>query len=153
MSFFSAYLATAYAELGRFNDAWRCIRDTMTTVETTKERWCEAEVHRVAGEIALMMPKPDAAEAEAYFERALAVARKQQAKSWELRAILPASLAKTGCSLDRARRAAAERAILLEAGVLAAPPGRRPTWPQRDRRDVGDARMPRLPAVQLPRLT
>jgi predicted ATPase len=66
----------------------RCIRDTMTTVETTKERWCEAEVYRVAGEIALMMPKPDAAEAEAYFEHALAVARKQQAKSWELRAAM-----------------------------------------------------------------
>ena len=57
----------------------------MTAVETTKERWCEAEIHRVAGEIALMSPKPDAVKAEACFERALAVARKQQAKSWELR--------------------------------------------------------------------
>src|ERR1700693_615235 len=45
-----------------------------------------AEVHRIAGEIALMSPEPDAANAEAYFERALAVARAQQAKSWELRA-------------------------------------------------------------------
>jgi predicted ATPase len=57
----------------------------MTAVETAKERWCEAEIHRVAGEIALMSPKPDAAKAEAYFERALAAASKQQAKSWELR--------------------------------------------------------------------
>jgi predicted ATPase len=57
-------------------------------VETTKETWCEAEVHRVAGEIALKSPEPDAAKAEAYFERALAVARKQQAKSWELRAAM-----------------------------------------------------------------
>ena len=46
-----------------------------------------SEVHRVAGEIALKSPKPDA-EAEAYFERALAVARQQQAKSWELRAAM-----------------------------------------------------------------
>lgn len=54
----------------------------MTAIETTKERWYEAEVHRVAGEIALKPPQPDAAKAQAYFERALAVARAQQAKSW-----------------------------------------------------------------------
>jgi predicted ATPase len=42
----------------------------------------------MAGEIALLSPEPDAAKAEAYFERALAVARKQQAKSWELRAAM-----------------------------------------------------------------
>jgi predicted ATPase len=60
----------------------------MTAVETTKERWWEAEVHRTAGEIALMSPQPDAARAEAHFERALAVARQQQAKSWELRAAM-----------------------------------------------------------------
>jgi predicted ATPase len=41
---------------------------------------------RVGGEIALKSTIPDAAKAEAYFERALAVARKQQARSWELRA-------------------------------------------------------------------
>ena len=60
----------------------------MTAVETTKERWYEAEVNRIAGEIALRSPKPDVAKAEACFERALAVARKQQAKSWELRAAI-----------------------------------------------------------------
>jgi predicted ATPase len=60
----------------------------MTAVETTKEKWCEAEVHRIAGEIALMSPDPDTVKAEAYFERALAVARAQQAKSWELRAAM-----------------------------------------------------------------
>ena len=48
----------------------------------------EAEVHRLAGEIALKSPVPDASKAEAYFERALAVAREQQAKSWELRAAM-----------------------------------------------------------------
>ena len=42
----------------------------------------------MAGEIALMSSEPDAARAEAYFERALAVARQQQAKSWELRAAM-----------------------------------------------------------------
>ena len=54
--------------------------------ETTKETWCEAEIHRTAGEITLLSPEPDAAKAQAHFARALAVARKQQAKSWELRA-------------------------------------------------------------------
>jgi predicted ATPase len=80
-----SHLARAYAELDQFDDAWRCLGEAMTVVETAKERWCEAEIHRVAGEITLMSPEPDAAKAEAYFERALAVARKQQAKSWELR--------------------------------------------------------------------
>ena len=45
-------------------------------------------VHRMAGEIALIFPEPDAPKAEACFERALAVARQQQAKSWELRAAM-----------------------------------------------------------------
>ena len=60
----------------------------MTAVETTKERWCEAEVNRIAGELALKPTKPDTAKAEAYFERALSIARQQQAKSWELRAAM-----------------------------------------------------------------
>ena len=88
MPSFLSYLARAYAELGRFDDAWRCIGEAMTAIETTKERWCEAEVNRIAGEIALKSPEPDAAKAQAYFERALAVAREQQAKSWELRAAM-----------------------------------------------------------------
>ena len=37
-----AYLARAYAELGEFDDAWRCIGEAMTVAETTGERWCEA---------------------------------------------------------------------------------------------------------------
>jgi predicted ATPase len=77
-----------YAELGQFDDAWRCIGEAMTTIETSKESWFKAESHRMAGEIALKSPSPDAAEAETYFERALAVARQQQAKSWELRAAM-----------------------------------------------------------------
>jgi predicted ATPase len=80
------HLARALAELGQFEDAWRCVGEAMNLVETTKEIWGEAEVHRIAGEIALMLPQSDAPRAEAYFERALSVARAQQAKSWELRA-------------------------------------------------------------------
>jgi predicted ATPase len=79
-------LARAHAELGQFEEAWLCIGEAMTAAETTKEKCCEAEIHRTAGEIALMSPEGDAAKAETHFERALAVAREQQAKSWELRA-------------------------------------------------------------------
>jgi predicted ATPase len=81
-------LASAHAQFGQFDKAWRCIGEAMTAVETTKERWSEAEINRIAGEIALMSGEPDAARAEAYFERALAVSREQQAKSWELRAAM-----------------------------------------------------------------
>ncbi len=86
--FFLACLAKAHAELGHFDDAWHCIGEAITAMEKSKESWWEAEVHRVAGEIALMSPDPDAAKAEAYFEQTLAVTRKQQAKSWELRAAM-----------------------------------------------------------------
>ena len=88
MPMFLSYLARAYAGLGQFDDAWRCIEEAITAVQMTKERWWEAEVHRVAGEIALRSPEPDAANAETYFDRASAVARQQQAKSWELRAAM-----------------------------------------------------------------
>jgi predicted ATPase len=82
------YLAKANADLGRFDDAWRCIGDAMLAIETTKERWFESEANRIAGEIALLSSGPEKAKAETYFERALAVARQQQAKSWELRAAM-----------------------------------------------------------------
>jgi predicted ATPase len=88
LTFFLSSLTRAYAEIGQFDDAWRCIREAMTAIETTNERWSEAEINRVAGEIALMSPEPDAAKAQTCFERALAVARKEQAKSWELRAAM-----------------------------------------------------------------
>ncbi len=81
-----AHLALAYADLGKFDDAWRTLGETMTAIETSKDKWCEAEINRVAGEIALLPLKRDPAKAQAYLERALAVARQQQAKSWELRA-------------------------------------------------------------------
>jgi predicted ATPase len=81
-------LARAYGELGQFDDAWRCIGEAMTIMRACGETWSEAEVVRIAGEIALESPQRDASKAEAYFERALAVARQQQAKSWELRAAM-----------------------------------------------------------------
>jgi predicted ATPase len=81
-------LAQAHASLGHFDESRRSIDEAIAAMETSKEIWFEAEVYRTAGEIALKSPQPDAAKAEAYFERALSVARQQQAKSWELRAAM-----------------------------------------------------------------
>jgi len=83
-----SYLAKAYAELGQFDNALRCTGEGITAAETAKERWHEADIHRIAGEITLLSQRQSAANAEAYFERALTVARAQQAKSWELRAAM-----------------------------------------------------------------
>jgi class 3 adenylate cyclase/predicted ATPase len=101
--FYLTQLARARAELGQFEEAWDCIGEAITAVETTKEKWCEAEIHRTAGKIALMSPDPDAAKAEAHFERALAVAREQQAKSWELRAAM--SMARLWCDQGKRQQA------------------------------------------------
>jgi predicted ATPase len=85
---FLSYLAIAHADPDEFDDVWCCISEAMTAVQTTKETWFEAEVNRIAGEITLLSPKSDAAKAQAYFDCALAIARAQQAKSWELRAAM-----------------------------------------------------------------
>jgi class 3 adenylate cyclase/predicted ATPase len=82
------HLAMAYAELGQPDDARRCIEDAIDKVERSMERPFEAEVNRAAGEVALKSPAPDTEKAVKYFDRALAVARQQQAKSWELRAAM-----------------------------------------------------------------
>ena len=51
----------------------------------TGERYYEADLHRLKGELLLQQAVPDAPQAEACLQQALAVARRQQAKSWELR--------------------------------------------------------------------
>jgi predicted ATPase len=103
MPFNFLHLARAHAELRQFEAARRCIGEAMTAAETTKETSCEAEIHRTAGEIALMSPQPDAAQAQAHFERAIAIARAQQAKSWELRAAT--SLARLWRNHDKRQQA------------------------------------------------
>ena len=57
MPLYLSHLALAHAEFGRGEDARRCISEAMTDVETTKERWYEAEINRIAGEIALKSPE------------------------------------------------------------------------------------------------
>ena len=98
-----SYLAKTYAKLGQFDDARRSINEASTAMEASKEKWFEAEANRLAGEVALIPPEHDAAKAQAYFERALAVARQQHAKSWELRASM--SLARLWRSQGKVQQA------------------------------------------------
>ena len=104
MPSYLSYLARAYADLGRFEDAWRCVDEALAVVETSKETWFEAEINRVAGEIALRSPHRDSEKAEVHFKRALTVARVQRAKSLELRvAISMARLLRDRGTSDAAR--------------------------------------------------
>src|SRR5262245_30833786 len=63
----------------------------MTLVEATEERWWEAEVYRLKGALLLQLPLLDVDQAEACFQQALDVARRQQAKALELRAAMSLS--------------------------------------------------------------
>ena len=82
------YLAMAYAELGQPDDARHCIDDAIDKVERSKEKWCEAEVYRIAGEVDAQVTRARYKKSRKYFDRALAVARQQQSKYWELRAAM-----------------------------------------------------------------
>ncbi len=88
MPFWSACLAKCCIGLGQTDEAWRCINEAMTTIETSKDKLFEPEVNRLAGEIALLSTEPDIRLAEVHFTRSLAIAREQEAKSWELRAAM-----------------------------------------------------------------
>ena len=81
-----SYLARAYAEVRQLDEAWHYVRQARAAIEETGERWNESEVNRIAGEIALPLGHPS--KGSTYFDRALTVARSQQAKSWELRAAI-----------------------------------------------------------------
>jgi class 3 adenylate cyclase/predicted ATPase len=84
--YYSSCLAMNYAKIGQFEEARRLIGEAMLTTEETNERWFEAEIYRMSGEIELKSPNLGEAKPEVYFQRALSVARAQQAKSFELRA-------------------------------------------------------------------
>ena len=88
LPWFLSSLSKAQTEEGQYDGAWLSVGQAIKLMETTQQGWSEAEVKRVAGELALKSPEGDAVTALAYFDRALAVARQQQAKSWELRAAM-----------------------------------------------------------------
>ena len=86
MPMYLAHLISAYADLSRFDEAWRCFGEATSLMQETKERWCEAEIYRIAGRVAVHSPGSDVGKPEAFFRHALDVAQAQQTKSYELRA-------------------------------------------------------------------
>ena len=81
-----ALLAEAYRDTGRPTEGLRPIAEALDHVAQTGIVYYEAELHRLDGELRLHLDAPDEQRAEASFRRALEIARRQQAKSWELRA-------------------------------------------------------------------
>jgi predicted ATPase len=80
-----ALLAEAHGTIGEPEAGLAVLTEALTLVDTTDERWCEAELHRLKGELLLQQSSDDSTEAETCFHHALAIARNQQAKSFELR--------------------------------------------------------------------
>jgi predicted ATPase len=92
--YFLALLAEALGEKGLVTEGFEVLAEALTLVEKTEERWYEAELYRLQGE--LMLPSLSVSnphptprtEAEACFRKALDIAGQQQAKSLELRAAM-----------------------------------------------------------------
>src|SRR5262249_19658255 len=88
-----AQMAEVYWHTGQTDEELRLLAKALTVMDRTGERWWEAEVHRLKGELLLAQggTRQKSVEAEAYFRHALEVARHQQAKSLELRAAMSMS--------------------------------------------------------------
>jgi predicted ATPase len=79
-------LADAAGYAGQVDEGWRVLVEALAAFEESGQGHLLAEAHRLQGTLLLRQAAPDMAHAEACFQQALAVARRQQAKSWELRA-------------------------------------------------------------------
>ncbi|MFQ6028957.1 MAG: hypothetical protein ACE5Q6_15865, partial [Dehalococcoidia bacterium] len=84
--YYRALLAAAFGKTGQVAEGLRTLDEAFTDIDQTGERWLEAELHRLKGELLLQKPSDNSAEAETCFQKAIDIARQQQAKSWELRA-------------------------------------------------------------------
>jgi predicted ATPase len=73
-----------YTKVGRFDDAKRILDEGLVRAEKTDERFQEAELYRLKGEL-LLADSADQAAAEGCFRTAIETARRQQSKAWELR--------------------------------------------------------------------
>ncbi len=107
---FSHYvLARAYAEAGRIADGLETLGEALRLVQEIGERSHEAELNRLTGELLLISDPKAQPAADAYFRKAIDIAKAQSAKSWELRATtsLARLLAKQG-HRDEARAMLAE---------------------------------------------
>jgi adenylate cyclase len=89
--YYLALLAEAYGQAAQPEAGLTLLAEALTLVATTEERWWEAELSRLTGALQLQLPIPDVPQAEACFQRALDVARQQQAKALELRAAMSLS--------------------------------------------------------------
>jgi len=78
-------LIEAHKKIGQANEGLAVLAEALTLVETTGERYYEAELQRLNGELLLLQSPGDTAEAEACFQSAIEIARHQRAKSLELR--------------------------------------------------------------------
>src|SRR5262245_16961663 len=79
-------LGDAYTQSGRFEDAHKALNEGLAVVEKNDDRCHETELHRLRGELLLAEAPDQIAAAEASFQLAIATARRQQSKAWELRA-------------------------------------------------------------------
>jgi predicted ATPase len=86
--YFCTVLADVAAHLGHTAEGLQALAEAHTLVEQHEERYWEAEVCRLRGVVLLRQPGTPPAEAEAWVQRALDVARRQEAKSLELRAAM-----------------------------------------------------------------
>lgn len=80
------FVATALGRAGRFEEALAVLEEAWLFVERTGQRFYQAELHRLKGELLLAHDRANAAAAEQSFHSALDISREQRAKSWELRA-------------------------------------------------------------------
>jgi predicted ATPase len=104
-----ALTATALGKAGQFDEALRTIEESFSIIERTGQRHHQAEVHRLKGELLLVQRASNADDAERCFRAAIEIARKQHAKSWELRATTSlARLLTTQRQRDKARAVLAE---------------------------------------------
>jgi predicted ATPase len=85
-TYFLMLLAETYRELGRLDDGLSALREGLAAADERENRNYEAEMHRLKGELLLKQDDSNSAEAQNCFKRAIETARKQSAKSWELRA-------------------------------------------------------------------
>jgi predicted ATPase len=81
-------LAEATGHAGQFDEGLRLLAEAQAAFEDSGRGDLLAETYRLQGEFLLREAPPDATQAEACFQQALAIARRQQAKSWELRAAM-----------------------------------------------------------------
>ena len=103
LPYFLALLADAHGRAGQAATGLSLAADALDRAEQTGVRWIEAELYRLQGELLLDLPEVAQPEAETCFRQALAVAREQNAKMWELRAA--ASLARVWRDQGKRREA------------------------------------------------